>query len=406
MNFKTKTFALIAFVGGAATLGAQDISNYTNFTVAGKTIQVHGFVSEGFADTNDNNYLTMDTSKGSFAMTDGGVNVSTQLTDKFRVGAQIYDRNIGQLGKWHPQLDWAYADYRFKSWFGVRGGKVKTVLGLYNDTQDMESLHTWAILPQSTYPLDMRSTNIAHTGGDVYGTISLRKAGSVDYTGYAGLRSFDPWGGYYYFSDASGFNIEKISGHTEGFDVRWNTPISGLTVGSSWVNSTINRDGQWITGYFKGYSYGITENPERTVAAYLDFVRGNWHFAGEFRNLNEINEIAASLFGKTAFPFNAGDQESFESAAYRVSKHVEIGTYYSHFHVNTPTAGDPNSSHINDNAATVRFDLMSHWDLKVEEHFIRGYGNSYSAHGFYATENPAGFKPNTDLLVVRTGWNF
>jgi hypothetical protein len=24
------------------------------------------------------------------------------------------------------------ADYKFKNWFGVRGGKVKTTLGLYN----------------------------------------------------------------------------------------------------------------------------------------------------------------------------------------------------------------------------------------------------------------------------------
>jgi hypothetical protein len=318
----------------------------------------------------------------------------------------VYDRNIGELGKWHPVLDWAVVDYKFKDWFGVRAGKVKTMLGLYNDTQDMESLHTWAILPQSTYPLDMRATNIAHTGGDVYGSISLRKAGSVAYTGYAGLRSFDPWGGYYYFSENGGFNIEKISGHTEGFDVRWNTPISGLMAGTSWVNSTINRSGQWISGPFAGAPYGITDNPERTVAGYLEFVRSKWHFAGEFRNLNNIDEIVSPLFGKNAFPFNGGDQESFVSAAYRVSKHVELGTYYSHYHVDSATAGDPNSTHINDNTATVRFDLMSHWDLKVEEHFIRGYGGEYSAHGFYTTQNPNGYKPNTDLFVVRTGWNF
>ena len=57
-------------------------------------------------------------------------------------------------------------------------GIVKTVLGLYNDTQDMEFLHTWAILPQSMYPLDLRSSTIAHVGADFYGDISLRRLGS------------------------------------------------------------------------------------------------------------------------------------------------------------------------------------------------------------------------------------
>ena len=402
MYFSAKTAVLTAFLCAApVALHAQ-----FDFSVDGRQVQVHSFVSQGFTFSNDNNYLTMKTSNGTLAMTDGGVNISTQLTDHLRVGAQVYDRNIGQLGKWHPTLDWAIVDYKFADWFGIRAGKVKTVLGLYNDSQDMEALHTWALLPQSAYPLDLRATNIAHTGGDVYGNISLRKAGSLAYTGYAGLRSFDPWGGYYYFSLASGFNIEKISGHTEGFDLRWNTPLSGLTAGTSWVNSTMNRTGQWISGYFAGYPYGITPNPERTLAGYLEYVHEKWHFAGEFRKYTDMDEITSPLFGNAAFPFDAGDEESYVSAAYRVSKHIELGSYYSHYHVNSPTAGDPNSRHINDNAATVRFDLTSHWDLKIEEHFIRGYGNAYSAHGFYTTQNPEGFKPNTDMLVVRTGLSF
>ena len=59
------------------------------------------------------------------------------VTDKFHVGAQLYLRNIGPLGKWRPDLDWAYAGYKSKNWLGVRGGKVKTALGLYNDTRTL-----------------------------------------------------------------------------------------------------------------------------------------------------------------------------------------------------------------------------------------------------------------------------
>src|ERR1035438_5881497 len=104
-----------------------------DFKLFGRDVDVHGFASQGFVYTNVNNWLTMNSSQGSGAFTDFGVNVSTNVTDKLRVGAQFYDRNLGQLGQYHPSLDWAVVDYRFKSWFGVRGGKVKTTLGLHND---------------------------------------------------------------------------------------------------------------------------------------------------------------------------------------------------------------------------------------------------------------------------------
>src|SRR5512146_2830749 len=84
-------------------LKAQDVK------VFNRTLQFHGFASQGFVYTSDNNWLTMGTASGSAAMTDMGANVSMAVTDKLRIGAQVYDRNMGQLGQWHPTLDWAYA---------------------------------------------------------------------------------------------------------------------------------------------------------------------------------------------------------------------------------------------------------------------------------------------------------
>jgi len=49
-------------------------------------------------------------SQGSGAFTDFGVNMSTFVTDKLHVGGQLYDRNLGNLGEWHPSLDWAVVD--------------------------------------------------------------------------------------------------------------------------------------------------------------------------------------------------------------------------------------------------------------------------------------------------------
>src|SRR5262245_52908289 len=68
------------------------------FNIGSVPVQVHGFVAQGFAKSDENNFLTMDTSGGSGAMTDGAVNASSQLTPKVRVGAQLYARRIGELG--------------------------------------------------------------------------------------------------------------------------------------------------------------------------------------------------------------------------------------------------------------------------------------------------------------------
>jgi hypothetical protein len=59
-----------------------------------------------------------------------------------------------------------------------------------------------------------------------------------------------------------------------------------------------------------------------------------------------------------------------------------------------------------DTVAAARIDLLRQWDLKIEGHFMDGYGLPYSFRGFYPQQNPGGLKPRMNMLVVRTGWNF
>ncbi len=255
-----------------------------DWKVAGRDIQVHSFASQGFAYSSDNNYLTMKTSQGSAAFTDFGANVSTALTDRLRVGAQVYDRNVGQLGNWRPEVDWALADYRFKDWFGVRGGKVKTVLGLYNDTQDVEFLHTWALMPQSVYPVDVRGDSIAHLGGDIYGSIGVPKLGTFAYTLYGGKRPNDPEGGYLYgfststrvtnpngsfaYVTSSTKDITYYGGPVFGADLRWTTPFKGLLLGASYMKQDITTTGQYTKPTTIPYHLVTLNNP--MTAFYLE----------------------------------------------------------------------------------------------------------------------------------------
>lgn len=394
------------------------------FKLFDRQVQIHGFASQGFVHTKDNNWLTMNTNHlGSGEFTDFGANASVQITDRFRIGAQIYDRNIGEIGKWHPELDWAYGDYRFKEWFSVRGGKIKTALGLYNDTQDVGLLQTWAILPQSIDPLDLRSSTMSHLGGDVYGAIKLpKRLGTFSYTGYVGERPQDPYGGFVLGLASVGLTMHRYGGWAQGEDFRWNTLVKGLLVGASLMNQHITGHGV-LTGSTEGITYlsGLLRLPIASLERehskkddyYQYYVQYRWRglrLDGEYRREFRDEWVGYWEPNSTtmAVTFDAiSDSRAWYGAgAYRVSKRLELGTYYSRFTADARKDPSPPTNHVYDRVATARIDLTNHWYAKVEGHFMNGYGAFDSIRGFYGQQNRNGLKPSTDALVVRTGFTF
>jgi hypothetical protein len=385
----------------AAALGAPLMNAQWDWNVDGKSIQVHSFGSQAFLATDQNNYLTMNTSQGSFDFTDIGVNVSTQLTDKFRIGGQVYDRDIGKLGAWHPQLDWAVGDYKFKDWFGIRGGIVKTTFGLHNDTQDFDFLQPNALLPQSIYPTDLRDALIRHRGGDVYGQVSLKRFGNLAYTGFAGLRADSLYGGYIYLLEGVGIDMTSYGGLQFGGDLKWTTPIKGLLVGASRMNEDITGKG---TAAFFGGPVGPYQ--EHSISDWADQVYGQYSIGNltiesEYRRWWRDQEIFNG-----AFAIATDTRGWYGLTSYRLSKYFLIGGYYSHLVANAQIPAAPADNHLYDKVVTVRFDPKHYWYVKAEGHFLNGYtGMDYPA-GFYSQDNPQGLKPNTTMLMVRTGFNF
>jgi hypothetical protein len=374
-----------------------------DFSVAGHDVVMHGFLAEGYMKSDGNNFLTTQSGTGTFQDFEGAFNVATNLTDKLHVGAQVYVRDIGRLGGGVPTLDWAYADYKVRDWLGFRGGKVKTPLGLYNDTQDMEFLYPWVLLPQSVYPSDLRSVTIAHTGGDIYGTIALGKAGSLSYQGYGGTKPVDPRGGFTYGLEDSGFNNLNYSGIEAGYDVRWSTPLKGLRVGTSYMWSDMPITADLAVG--KALLPGSADMGSKQYAGYGEYRHRGLTLAAEYRPEFRNTPLA---FGPLQ-TVRVGDYQSyFASAAYRFNKWFQLGTYNSRFQFRAnavPGLLAGADSHIDDQVMTARFDFWKHCDFKVEGHFMSGVGSPISAHGFYVSDNPQGLKPNTTLFAIRLGFN-
>lgn len=385
------------------------------FKVWDRTVQLHGFVSQGFIRTNENNWLTMNTSEGSGAMTDMGLNASSRLTDKFRIGAQVYDRNLGELGQYHPSLDWGLGDYRFTQWFGIRAGKVKTTLGLFNDSQDLDFLRVFALLPQGVYPTDLRDTTIAHTGGDIYGTVPLRhRLGDISYTAYAGVRSDSIYSGYPYLLQQYQIFLHSVKGPQYGADLRWNPPLTGLVVGASRMNQCITVSGTFIN----------LLDPTAGIAPFKSTTQTYWTnmFYGEY----QVHRLRLDAEYRRDFydiPYVPGVELQtfmwawYTSGSYRIVKHVELGAYYSRYTVRNggspelaPIIGptDPSlpQNHIYDKVVSGHVDVNQYLYLKIEGHFMDGYGWATYPNGFYPQQNPDGFAPNTNAIVVKTGFHF
>jgi hypothetical protein len=352
-------------------------------------IEIHGFVTQGFLYSSHNNYLTMQSSSGSLQWTDGAISFTDSLTNSLRVGIQLHMYQLGQLGGPNVQVDWASADYKVNDHFGFRAGKVKTVIALFNDSQDVDPLFLWILLPQGIYPADNEGYFLSHLGGEVYGYVSLGEPmGKLRYDGFVG-ESYLPLNGGYIkqFADAGLTLTSEPSGKTYGGDLRWVTPLRGLTVGAS-------ADVQAMDGTSPQGSLHLV--PFLGAYYYAQFTKGKFYFAGEY------NGAPASLFltiGQAVFPVPVGARTWYTMGSYRVSKTFQVGSYYSYL-LNT---GLPNiaANYSKDWVLSGRHDFNSYFYAKLEGHFLHGTGV-----GFYQSTNPNGLKDNSKILAAKIGFTF
>jgi hypothetical protein len=410
MLSKKITVAILAALTASISLHAQEVK------ILHREVQIHGVASQGLFYSNNNNYLTMDTSDGNAQFTEYAVNASMQVSEKFRIGAQTYTHKVGNLGGWAPTLDWAVADYRLKSWLGFRGGKVKTTLGLFNDTQDMEFLHPWVLLPQAAYPVDLRGENIAHEGGDLYGKIGAKKLGKFAYTVYGGRQPGDMEGGYVYAIDNASTHINSYGGTSFGADLRWTTPVKGLLFGSSFIAKDLTTLGTaYATTANINYSgpYSKTTLADHTTDLYTEYTFGNFTFDGEyFRQQRQTYTTTIHSNGTPTIPaYTATDSRyGYVSADYRFTKWLQVGAYNSRFIADWNTNLDTLTNHVYDQALTARFDLNKNVDLKIEGHFMDGNGGTKVDRGFYPMDNGGGkngnYNPSTNMLAIRAGYHF
>lgn len=117
--------------------------------------QVHGFLSQGYILTTNNNFFGSSERGGSLDFTEMGINASWMVRPYLQTAVQILSRRAGEAAENEPELDFALLDYTAVETadrrLGVRGGRVRLPFGLYGDTRDVAFTRPSILLPQSIY---------------------------------------------------------------------------------------------------------------------------------------------------------------------------------------------------------------------------------------------------------------
>ncbi|MFZ1006376.1 MAG: hypothetical protein WAN65_06050, partial [Candidatus Sulfotelmatobacter sp.] len=220
---------------GAVTLIIASVTWGSAQSLEDLNIQIHGYATQGFLYTTNNNFFTMTTSNGSPEWTEAVINVGATPVPKLRIGVQVRYQLFGRYAN-GITLDWAQADYKQSDHFGVRFGKVKVPSGLLNETQDIDPSYMFALLPQSVYPLPSRNGQLATFGGVAYGSLNefSKTAGQLQYRFWSGETVIPSNDGYWTTFNESGITLPNgLSYLGTGGALHWKTPFPGLMIGAS-----------------------------------------------------------------------------------------------------------------------------------------------------------------------------
>lgn len=325
-------------------------------------IEIHGFISQGFVWAQDNNYPLSDADEGSFQMFDAAINFSKELTDKLRIGLQIYSRDFGDVDNNKVNVDWAFADYRWKDWLGIRAGKMKTPWGFYSEIRDLDMLRTFALLP-FIYPENDREVVMGNMGVGIYGNTYSNAYGSFDYQIYAGQQELDEDDGGWtkFLESVMGFEIDEIDTDiAPTAALTWNTPLDGFRVGGT------------VKKVFQDIKFANGAETSFDIDAFIISAEYTW---------NDL--IVAAEFMKLHPQGAPNNIRYYASATYRFSELLEAGIWYGEFYSDEDDKDGDNfeAMGLPDFAAWqkefclgLRFDINEYWVLKLEGHAVNGTG--------------------------------
>ena len=343
---------------------------------------IHGFVSQAYIDTTDNNFFGR-SNGGTFDFRELGLNGYWQPHANLNFAAQIISRNAGRESDSDPRLDFGLADLHyymdFSTRVGLRAGRIKIPLGLYNQTRDAPSARNGIFAPASVYFEQFRNALVATDGISLYSDIS-RPWGDLNIEIYAG--ESDPGEQemeYYVFKQALPGRFDEAS--MQGAQVRYESLGSGVRLALSYSRPSLD----YVP--LAGFDPLLNGHVISDMLVYSgQYNTEYWTFTAEY--LLMINNVKG--FGPGFEDFRAKGESFYAQADYRYQPDLTFSIRYGEQIVNDEDRdGDKkfNPAHVGFGKSWmlgVRWDFAPNWIARGEYHNTRGTA------WLSGTDNPVG----------------
>ena len=405
----TQKVWLTAALGAAAACGASAYEVPLSFIGTNMPpLEFHGFASQGFLYSGDYNYLANDTKNGSFQFSEFGLNASMNPFPHTRIAVQGFAFDVGNVGQYQPFLDYGLIEYTVNDELGIRAGRVRRAQGIYNAVQDIDLARTYVLLPQGMYDARWRDWSASIDGVNLFGEISLQKAGSLSYEAYAGFIEMANNGGVARYVEAlNNMSVSDMNyAPSFGGQLWYNTPLEGLRFGAAiGYMSDFGFSGNsetmvqiaprvYVPGYVNSHTVGNSLLQQYSV----EYIWKSWTFQAEYSTYDLTGYTHANIYipairrtVPNLTPMANNPETWYVAASHRFNKHIEAGAYYTQFTL----AGNRQ----NDATLSLRFDIKDWWLFKVEGHCIQG--NALLRDG-----TPFDNNKNWFMLAVKTTLSF
>lgn len=377
-------------------------------------LRINGFVSQGYMKTADNNWLAVDSVDGTTQLNEVGITLNAPVTEKLRVGIQILSRDLGEEGNNEIRLDWAFGDYRVCDSFGLRLGKVKLPIGLYNEGRDSDFLRNMAFLPQSVYDETRRNLLVASQGLQIYGNISLAAAGDLDYAAHYGQINFPEdsptLDAFLDYANMGGGPWNQISADNEyvyGGQLRYNTPLDGLRFAGSYFEGKADFAVSDITDPDPANAGRLRVKIRQMYVASLEYATPWFTLSSEYTQFKQpvwLNGMefpsgtSVGMYGMLSIPVPGQENVSVVGLydVYYSDKDDKGGT----IQAARPSGGNAYDYYRKDAGIGARWDINAYWLIKAEYHKVIGAALLTQ----YFNDNMA--VKNWDYYTIKTSFNF